>query len=749
MEAVRYAGVILYRIQRSTEFLLLNDSYSNKRHWAPPKGKIIGSEDEVKCALRETADITGLSAKSIVIDEPTTFRVEIKYLSGTTPKHVIFYVGHISSKERIAPGGMAGLHMAWFSLNQAMEKSIYKNMQDVLKKAHTFIEEMRAKAPPPTANNGVGVPRGIGSRQGQPGQQGQGQQQGAGRGGRGGALSAGAGGRFRQNGDGNGSKDEDGSGNGNGNGNTRSARDKPGRSPLVFAPNGNSKNWRARGLAAAADGGDAPIDGDDTVGTEEAGRGGLRLATSGGFFEKKSTGGVPQSLLDNPLYKTRLCERFETEGSCPYGVRCTFAHGTAELRDRSTFGGEHDGTASPTATTPGVSVPVGTTPTTAAENPLYKTKLCERFMKENFCQYGPRCNFAHSQAELRERPAGVAASAAGTSNPDDGAIAGVGNSTPFNSSIAAKAQKERAAGLEESGNGTRGLQLRPSGGKVVGNENQTVAAVPMPAPAASTTVVIGSKPNVVAAVVGKKEKAGGSVKKNNDSVSLKEMMSDRDKTTKDKSAKVIEIGKISDQDRLAPPSNTGMSTTPVDSVSPAGTTRSSSPAPAGGTSPSPVNKALQLTKHEETVIAELRKFFKADGVVRTLAEETKEITRLEFKHDLSKLQVFNVLIGSLFEEEYAVVKLKERKKLIHQFIRSTNDQTLFLRSWDRAMNRNAELMKKAALVFKDIYDTELVDEEVFLAWYDGGAPGISEAVKVKCMPLVEWLKTAEEEDGEE
>jgi hypothetical protein len=26
----------------------LNDSFSNKRHWSPAKGKVIGSEDEVK-----------------------------------------------------------------------------------------------------------------------------------------------------------------------------------------------------------------------------------------------------------------------------------------------------------------------------------------------------------------------------------------------------------------------------------------------------------------------------------------------------------------------------------------------------------------------------------------------------------------------------------------------------------------------------------------------------------------------------
>ena len=111
---------------------------------------------------------------------------------------------------------------------------------------------------------------------------------------------------------------------------------------------------------------------------------------------------------ENPWYKTRLCERFETEGSCSYGSKCTFAHGVAELRERT--GNEED--------------PVTKSGTTTNDkNPLYKTKLCERFMKDNFCQYGPKCHFgtyvfihcmqlinsalfhiAHGHDELKERP---------------------------------------------------------------------------------------------------------------------------------------------------------------------------------------------------------------------------------------------------------------------------------------------------------------------------------------------------------
>eukprot|EP01012_Entosiphon_sulcatum_P023250 TRINITY_DN2821_c0_g1_i1.p1 TRINITY_DN2821_c0_g1~~TRINITY_DN2821_c0_g1_i1.p1 ORF type:complete len:284 (+),score=50.35 TRINITY_DN2821_c0_g1_i1:59-853(+) len=36
--------------------------------------------------------------------------------------------------------------------------------------------------------------------------------------------------------------------------------------------------------------------------------------------------------LDPVKYKTQLCKNWETEGKCPYGPRCLFAHGVKQLR---------------------------------------------------------------------------------------------------------------------------------------------------------------------------------------------------------------------------------------------------------------------------------------------------------------------------------------------------------------------------------------------------------------------------------
>jgi hypothetical protein len=39
-------------------------------------------------------------------------------------------------------------------------------------------------------------------------------------------------------------------------------------------------------------------------------------------------GGAGAAGPKNPgIHKTKLCERFMTTGQCPYGQKCTFAHG--------------------------------------------------------------------------------------------------------------------------------------------------------------------------------------------------------------------------------------------------------------------------------------------------------------------------------------------------------------------------------------------------------------------------------------
>lgn len=68
------------------------------------------------------------------------------------------------------------------------------------------------------------------------------------------------------------------------------------------------------------------------------------------------------------LYKTELCRKWVTTGTCRYGSKCQFAHGVAELRK-------------------------------LVRHPLYKTSLCKSYQASGMCRYGSRCRFIHDETE--------------------------------------------------------------------------------------------------------------------------------------------------------------------------------------------------------------------------------------------------------------------------------------------------------------------------------------------------------------
>ncbi|KAL9236334.1 hypothetical protein vseg_011018 [Gypsophila vaccaria] len=68
------------------------------------------------------------------------------------------------------------------------------------------------------------------------------------------------------------------------------------------------------------------------------------------------------SSLKPSNWKTRICNKWETTGSCPFGTKCHFAHGWPELHN---FGGgvmEGDGRESSETKTPGMAIKTDATP---------------------------------------------------------------------------------------------------------------------------------------------------------------------------------------------------------------------------------------------------------------------------------------------------------------------------------------------------------------------------------------------------
>lgn len=79
---------------------------------------------------------------------------------------------------------------------------------------------------------------------------------------------------------------------------------------------------------------------------------------------------VGSSSMNGNRYKTELCRTYQDSGTCKYGEKCQFAHGTHELR-------------------------------TLPRHPKYKTELCRTFHSSGYCPYGPRCHFVHKPEERR------------------------------------------------------------------------------------------------------------------------------------------------------------------------------------------------------------------------------------------------------------------------------------------------------------------------------------------------------------
>lgn len=89
-------------------------------------------------------------------------------------------------------------------------------------------------------------------------------------------------------------------------------------------------------------------------------------AQSGGSGVSSKTLKSTTKSLNTQLYKTELCMSFMKTNVCPYGNKCQFAHGEAELK--------------------------------RVERPLnWRSKPCANWTRYGLCRYGKRCCFKHGE----------------------------------------------------------------------------------------------------------------------------------------------------------------------------------------------------------------------------------------------------------------------------------------------------------------------------------------------------------------
>ena len=92
--------------------------------------------------------------------------------------------------------------------------------------------------------------------------------------------------------------------------------------------------------------------------------------------------------------------------------------------------------------------------------------------------------------------------------------------------------------------------------------------------------------------------------------------------------------------------------------------------------------------------------------------------------------------------------IKAHAPLLRELAAADADQRALLVSLERAVafgRHAATLGKKAAALYKALYDNDVVGEGVIIAWHATPPPPGLAALRLAVAPLVTWLQEAEEE----
>ncbi|KAJ1898776.1 hypothetical protein LPJ71_006105, partial [Coemansia sp. S17] len=496
---------------------------------------------------------------------------------------------------------------------------------------------------------------------------------------------------------------------------------------------------------------------------QQPAQGQWKEASGGGSSRDNSGSSQQRRPQDNPLYKTRLCEKFEQEGECPYNQKCVFAHGAAELREReivpaneprSNLNERQRDYASPQSArvsqNPGLKF---------NSNPLYKTRLCQRFTEQGDCPYNDKCQFAHGDQELRVAPDQPAQpqpqlkspreSQYPPRTPTDQSSNGF-NRGPFDMPQAwRKGQFDGASERSQAPRLVKNMSWSNTGAVAVSGESPSFSddgslepppgyplsnrqsktmdanddeakATPLAAP------LITPAPQKIPAPASTKA-APTNI---GNTATTKRQQEPRSGSLKSESGgerpwlKVVELSTEEMQQMGSPL----VDTAPVD------TTKQKQP-----------NKTVSL---ESRLTKELTEFFAKEP---TPQAALKEITHVEFRNNLTKQQLLNICIATLFAPCKGLGvsdAISKHVELLSKVVSKQQDQAFMLNAWLRLMAEDehaAAWQKKASEILGALYKESLLDEEVFTKWFDGKHSEDHGPAIASMQPFAHWLATAEEE----
>lgn len=152
-------------------------------------------------------------------------------------------------------------------------------------------------------------------------------------------------------------------------------------------------------------------------------------------------------------------------------------------------------------------------------------------------------------------------------------------------------------------------------------------------------------------------------------------------------------------------------------------------------------------EEKQDPIAHLTEFSKTNPSNEKLAAEVRKIATAESWTDE---QVSQVMFYLLFTADVLKqLKLAPKVALLKDFVTSEKAQTGVLNGVVQLVAANEALKKSVPHILKGLYDEDVVDEEILLAWHAKKSKGETLKVKEAAKVFIDWLKNAEEESDEE
>jgi len=162
--------------------------------------------------------------------------------------------------------------------------------------------------------------------------------------------------------------------------------------------------------------------------------------------------------------------------------------------------------------------------------------------------------------------------------------------------------------------------------------------------------------------------------------------------------------------------------------------------------PDSVRQLVVAAEKDKDPCTELRQFLQGNN--RTPEEIVAEVVKIQNDNGFSNFKR-SALLFEVFFKSNEIPKPEEHKQLLSQLLSDEESQLGLLDCIEKLCTAKdaTDLLNKSAIVVKQFYDSELLEEEVVINWYNNKLANAR--LKKEIAPFVKWLQEAEEESEEE